>query len=342
MRFVLCIAALVAGVAYFTSGESASKIEHLPPVPLKPVAVPQSLAPTPAAPQVHPTPVVVAPKSPQYNRKPRGGLAYVEPNTRSDYINHLTNEHGFDRTWLNTQDADQLFALHSDAHYELVVESLAVRPATTKVALPTAINYGTEKAAIASGKVRFYHVTDSKTCAPCRLAKQFMSTPAFIKATGDFACVLIDRAVVPAKQFAAWCNHYGVNKLPAEVFVSPDGKRHVAYNGLPHTAPATGGAYYLQILNIGREEVLGKYVEPVSPNVLKNIIHRPLIPTPAATKPPQTPIIVEGRQKSVVVVRTPPRASYAPCAGGRSNCTGMRTPAFHGLGPRAWQPRRYR
>jgi hypothetical protein len=346
MRFVACIAALVAGVAYFTSGESASKIEHLPPVPLKPVAVPQTLAPTPAAPQVHPAPVTVAPKSPQYNRKPRGGLAYVEPPTRASYINHLANDHGFDREWLKTQDADQLFALHSDEHYGLADESLAVRsskPAVTKVALPTAINYVSEKEAIASGKVRFYVVTDSKTCQPCRLAKQFMSTPAFIKASADFACVLIDRAVVPQEHFAKWTRYYRVTTLPATVFVSPDGKRHVAYNGLPHTAPATGGAYYLQILNIGREEVLGKYVEPVSPNVLKNIIHRPLIPTPAATKPPQTPIVVEGRQKSAVVTRRT-AVQTAPCTpfGCGTRDTGMRTPAFHWLGPRAWQPRRYR
>jgi hypothetical protein len=329
MRFVACIAALVAGVAYFTSGESASKIEHLPPVPLKPVAVPQTLAPTPAAPQGHPAPVTVAPKSPQYNRKPRGGEAYVEPPTRASYINHLANEHGFDREWLATQDSKQLFALHSDEHYGLVDESLAVRssrPAVTKVALPKSINYVSEKEAIASGKVRFYHVTDSKTCAPCRLAKQFMSTPAFIAASQDFACVLIDRAAVPSSQFAKWTAYHGVTKLPAEVFVSPDGKRKVTYNGLPpHTSPASGTAYYLQLLNIGRDEVTGKYVPLLSPTTLKNVVQKNLIPTLAASNPPRTQKVVEGPQRSVVVVRTPPRRSYAPAPGGRSNCTGMRT-----------------
>jgi hypothetical protein len=340
MRFVLCIATLVAGVAYFTSGESASKIEHLPPVPLKPVAVPQTIAPEVKAPAL-PKPVA----SPQYNRKPHGGEAYVEPPTRASYINHLANEHGFDREWLATQDSKQLFALHSDEHYGLVDESLAVRaskPAVTKVKLPKSINYVSEKEAIASGKVRWYHVTDSKTCAPCRLAKQFMSTPAFIGATEDFACVLIDRAAVPSLQFAKWIKHYGVTQLPAEVFVSPDGKRKDVYNGLPHTAPALGTAYYLHILNSGREKVTGKYVPILSPTALKRVVQKNLIPTLAASNPPRTQKVVEGPPRSVVVVRTPPRRSYAPCAGGRSNCSGMRTPAFHGLGPRAWQPRRYR
>lgn len=210
-----------------------------------------------------------------------------------------------------------------------------VKPAVVEVkapALPASINYVSEKEAVASGKIRFYHVTDSKTCAPCRLAKGFMSTPAFIKASQEFACVLIDRAAVPKAQFDKWVRYYGVTLMPAEVFVSPDGKRKVAYNGLPHTAPATGTAYYLQILNIGRKEVTGKVVEPLTPTAIKNVVQKNLIPTLAATKPPQTQTVVEGRQRSVVVVRTPPRASYAPCAGGRSNCSGMRTrsPGFIG------------
>ncbi len=187
-----------------------------------------------------------------------------------------------------------------------VVGQKPATPPIVEVKAPTSVNYVSEKEAVASGKVRFYHVTDSKTCAPCRLAKQFMSTPAFIAASEDFACVLIDRANVPFSQFQKWTNHYGVRLLPAEVFVSPDGKRKVAYNGLPHTAPATGNAYYLQILNIGREEVLGEYVKPLSPTALKNVVQKNLIPTLAASNPPRTQTVVEGPPRSVVVVRTPP------------------------------------
>lgn len=60
---------------------------------------------------------------PQYNTKPRGNVAYVEPNTRAAYLLHLSQDHGFDRMWLQTQNAEQLFALHSDAHYGLVDSS---------------------------------------------------------------------------------------------------------------------------------------------------------------------------------------------------------------------------
>lgn len=66
----------------------------------------------------HWQPVKVA--ATQYNRTPRGNVAYVEPNTRAAYLLHLSQDHGFDRAWLETQDDQQLFALHSDAHYDNV------------------------------------------------------------------------------------------------------------------------------------------------------------------------------------------------------------------------------
>jgi hypothetical protein len=250
-------------------------------------------------------------------RQPGTTIAVVEPNVVIAYVEHLYRDHGFDRKWVTwlanqRQGPARLVALHSDAHNEVVDKSLAVygapvlaepvkqtAPIVITVKRATAIKWVTEKEARADKtKPDWYFCTRKTGCPACIIAKGNFYNPAVISASQDFNCVMVYGD--DYGRFKRWANYrrFQVSMFPTDVFVPVDEQGAYFYPGRPVTAE----------LLLRFEDALTRFKtpalrNPATPRVTSPQQLRQLLPTLAASSPPQTQTDVEAKQQSSVTRR---------------------------------------
>jgi hypothetical protein len=259
-------------------------------------------------------------------RQPGTTIAVVEPNVVIAYVEHLYRDHGFDRKWVTwlanqRQGPARLVALHSDAHNEVVDKSLAVygapvlaepvkqtAPIVITVKRATAIKWVTEKEARADKtKPDWYFCTRKTGCPACIIAKGNFYNPAVISASQDFNCVMVYGD--DYGRFKVWADYRGLKPLddrgqvrhlfPEDFFVSADEKFGRWYQGKPVTEELLHR--FAEIRAFFRNPAANR--DPATSRFMPPKQLRALLPTLAASSPPQTQTDVEAKQQSSVTRR---------------------------------------
>ncbi len=134
-----------------------------------------------------------------------------------------------------------------------VISQAAPPPTATGTGAPS-IQYVSDGRALdlqsKDGKPIWYHVTQTRNCAPCVVANRILANPLLVEASGDFHCVLIR----DARADHPWMVFWGIHVTPTDLFVSLIPNKHALYEGIPAEGGTFGVASYLLRLHEAQEK----------------------------------------------------------------------------------------